>query len=1033
MPLRLLATELATSALAARGLAPVSGLGLEALAARAIFEAQKAGSLAYFDEIAHTPGFARAFAKTLEELRLDGASLDRLSAAGPAGADLTTLARLFEEQLAGHRLADFPALLRLATDAATSGRHFLLDLPLLLFDIDPQSESHASLIEAVARRSSSVLALTRTRDERALRILTRVLACQPEVAAPDGCASALDRIRKFVFVPDIPALERASPDESFDMFSAAGEGLECVEIARRVRRMAASGTPFDRIAVLLRSPERYQPLLEEALRRAAIPAWFRRGTARPDPAGRAFLALLACAADRLSASRFAEYLSLAQVPPVDSEGAPKAMSATASVGSEDELARFQPEAAQLLLAFDANADEDPGATPASAVANGTLHAPAGWEKLLVDAAVINGKDRWARRLNGLAEEFLIKRHMAEKENGATVEAIDRQIAQLENLRRFALPLIGILADLPQSATWAEWLDVLASLARHSLRRPETVLGMLAELQPMADVGPIGFEEVARVLEDRLRFLRQDPPKSRYGSVFVGSLEEARGWSFDVVFLPGLAEGQFPRRVFEDPLLLDDLRARVSSTLPLRDDRVACERQLLTSAASAANRKLVASFPRMDIAQNRPRVPSFYALELPRAAEGALPRLRSFERQARDAAPARLHWPAPVDPNDAVDDAEYDLATLHPLLDPANTNPPGAGRYLVDASAPLARSLRGRWARWDSKDWQSADGLVKLDSQARLVLDEHRLANRVYSPSTLQQFSACPYKFALQGILRLRPREEGVPLERMDPLTRGALYHAVQFRLFRDLEERGLLPVQASRLSWILQRCDETLDQVASEFADKLAPAIPNVWRSEVEDLRTDLRGSIHLAIEESGWRPLHFEFGFGVEPGDDRDPSSVKEEASILDAVRVRGSVDRIEHNAERGTLRVIDFKTGKPPDRAPIYTGGGAVLQPLLYSLAVQQILNTPVESGRLLFATQRGGYQAFDCKLDERGTRELQVVLVNIDRMIEDGFLPAAPQKKACEYCDYPSVCGPRENLRIERKSRDELDLLNDVRSRL
>ena len=51
------------------------------------------------------------------------------------------------------------------------------------------------------------------------------------------------------------------------------------------------------------------------------PAWFARGTSRPDPAGRAFLALLDCAVEGLSARRFAEYLSLGQVPPLFSFGA----------------------------------------------------------------------------------------------------------------------------------------------------------------------------------------------------------------------------------------------------------------------------------------------------------------------------------------------------------------------------------------------------------------------------------------------------------------------------------------------------------------------------------------------------------------------------------------------------------------------------------------------------------------------------------------------------------------------------------------
>ena len=68
------------------------------------------------------------------------------------------------------------------------------------------------------------------------------------------------------------------------------------------------------MAVLLRTAADYAAPLEEALRRADIPVFFSRGATRPHPAGRALLALLACAAENLSARRFAEYLSLSQVP-----------------------------------------------------------------------------------------------------------------------------------------------------------------------------------------------------------------------------------------------------------------------------------------------------------------------------------------------------------------------------------------------------------------------------------------------------------------------------------------------------------------------------------------------------------------------------------------------------------------------------------------------------------------------------------------------------------------------------------------------
>src|SRR5690348_10723102 len=95
-------------------------------------------------------------------------------------------------------------------------------------------------------------------------------------------------------------------------FSAPGEGRECVEIARRIHEAARAGTRFDQIAIALRSPQTYAPLLEAALERAGIAAYFARGTRRPDASGRALLALLLCAEEGLSAQRFAEYLSLGQ-------------------------------------------------------------------------------------------------------------------------------------------------------------------------------------------------------------------------------------------------------------------------------------------------------------------------------------------------------------------------------------------------------------------------------------------------------------------------------------------------------------------------------------------------------------------------------------------------------------------------------------------------------------------------------------------------------------------------------------------------
>jgi ATP-dependent helicase/nuclease subunit B len=652
-------------------------------------------------------------------------------------------------------------------------------------------------------------------------------------------------------------------------------------------------------------------------------------------------------------------------------------------------------------------------------------SPSAWEKLLVDAAVIGGSDRWARRLHGLEREFELRLEALEREDDeASRRHVERQLVQLRQFEHFALPLIETLSTLPVRALWKDWLESLAALARTALRNPEPVLSVLAEFEPMGDVGPATLEDVAEVLGERLGFLRRDPPDRRYGSVLVCSIEESRGQEFPVVFLPGLAEGLFPQKAFEDPLLLDAFRRAADEHLLLRHQRVDQERVRLHLAVAAASHKLVASYPRMDVVESRPRVPSFYALELPRAIQGCLPDLKTFEEQTRDAAPARLNWPAPHHKADAIDDAEYDLVAL-------------AGKesahYLVDANDRLARSLRARWYRWESKTWRESDGMISADPRALAALSAHRLSARAWSPSALQKFAVCPYQFALHGIYGLRPREEPQALEQMDPLTRGALFHAVQFQLLGALKAASLLPVDSERLAESLAIADRVLNRVATEFADKLAPAIDRVWNSEIEDLRTDLRGWLqHIAANDEDWIPEHFEFAFGLRSQSGRDAASTSEEATLDEGVRLRGSIDLVERHKTRGAWRVTDHKTGKPPEKTPAYVGGGLFLQPLLYGLAAKQLLGTDVESGRLFYATQRGDYNHVPIQITDRARAFLAKLLQNIDGSIAQGFLPPSPQKEACGYCDYRPVCGPYEELRSAKKNRrdERLEALIEIR---
>src|SRR5207249_902635 len=80
-------------------------------------------------------------------------------------------------------------------------------------------------------------------------------------------------------------------------------------------------------------------------------------------------------------------------------------------------------------------------------------------------------------------------------------------------------------------------------------------------------------------------------------------------------------------------------------------------------SGAATRRVVLSWPRMDLDKARARVPSFYGLEAVRAATGTLPGFDELRSYAEAGGEARLGWPAPDRPERAIDDSEYDLAVL----------------------------------------------------------------------------------------------------------------------------------------------------------------------------------------------------------------------------------------------------------------------------------------------------------------------------------------------------------------------------------
>ncbi len=1025
-----LAIELAAPALAREGIAAATRLVFEAVTREVLAEALAAGTIPVLarrplghGSAADGPSFPAALASTITDLRMNGVEPSRLGsteAVAEVGRLYAGVMRLLERR----RLADRADLLRAAAAVARSGG--APALPLLFLDPTLTSNLERELFGALVDRSPLALVLCHDRDRRSLRHLAE-LRFAPERATDSApLATFCDRL--------LSPESAVCPPEGrppVTLEGAASEALEAVEVARAIVGEARRGVPFDAMAVAVRARDTYAAHLEAALARAGVPAFFEGGTRRPHPAGRALLLLLACRTERGSGRRLCEYLATAQVPLT-----PAAVPEEPLGPLGEELGRFA--AAPVIDTAETALEAEPPTPDRPSIR--------GWERLLGEAGVVSTgpaetlTSYVSRRLaasRAVLED--VRRAYPDLHAEAPARArAERDATAIDGLLRALRPILEALDALPLRGSWGEMLHALRVLAARGLRRPALVLAVLADLEPLAaSEQEVDLELVRVTLEPRLATLERPAPRSGAGRVLVTTPEALRGRVRTAVFVPGLAERLFPERAREDPLLSDVARAALSEDLDRQEDRAHAERLGLALAAGAATDRLAFSYPRFDLDAGRPRVPSLFALEVVRALEGALPDLASLAPGVASGSGARVGFPAPRDPEVAIDSVERELAFLgeHRATPEASR---GRARILLVGHPHVHRALRARWARHRRDQLSPTDGLVATQPQTRARLARYRLRTRPASPSALATYSECPYRYFLHAIVHLTPRPDPSVVESLDPVTLGALHHACQALLVRRVAESGVDPTDPRNAAHVRHLAKTVVAELAADARSRLDPLLDSVFERDVQALERDVLGAVDRETASGdGFLPLYAELGFGLEKTT-LDPRSLDEPARLPGGFLLRGAIDRVDRRPS-GEVRVTDFKTGRLPDvRGLVGVGGGRLTQPLLYALALESVAGKLLDEGdrvtvaRFFYSTERAGFEVQEVDLapdnKARGLRVLEIV----DRAIERALLPALPREGACARCPYQAVCGPDEERRARRKRLDrpdEKDLWDDL----
>lgn len=962
---------------------------LSTAAERLLVQEIAAGAVGYFSAIAGRDGFSRVLRRLFRDLDMGGFTPESFERAaqrvtGDAAAEkLPELVRLYRRYVERSLpFARLPEHYRAAEPAGHEG-------PLLVYGLWSQVRE---LDLALVRRVADVAPVTvfvpssgSDADEAQADFRRRLaeMGATASVRAPREVAP-LDVVACRLFRPPagepVPFGDDAPP---LELVSAPDTVREVWEAARTCLRWASEGIAFHEMAIVYRNADPYHPLVDEIFTEAGIPTYLHDGRVLSrHPLGRRLLALLEIVADAsYQRVKVMEFLTETRV--------------SKRIREEHDF------------------------------------RPSRWEALTREAGIVEGAQQWDRRLDALSREK--RERAAEDERFAWQKRVADDI---DVFRAFVRELFETLQKAPREASWAEHLIWLRDAAADYAAGTEPIVDALDDLRTLSAVSePVSFEVFCRAVRDDLD--QRDAtavlgePVRQFGRHGVAVLDASsvRHLRFRAVYLLGAAERAWPPPTRPDPLLLERERRALNDggdgRLPLRtepDD----EPLTFWLATRAARERLVASYARADAGKPARRVPSYFMRALLDAVEGRRHTIDDVEasRHVRRIAAGRL---AADEPAQSVTQAEYDRTLVRTAL---TSGDPRAVAALQRASTEFARAARAREQRW-SHELTAHDGVLLSDRSVEAAMARSPFGRgETVSPSRLEEYATCPYRFFMRYVLHIDPVEEPEATDRIDALERGHLIHAILERFLRECGDdtpcRERRDAHVARLIAVA-RAEER------EREDRGVTGLPLLWKIDRRRIEEDLARWYDIEVEYAetrGMRPLALEARFGPAHGHDAgDPAYSTDEPLLLTVdgrtLRLQGRIDRIDRNAAGTRFRVIDYKTGRPETKG-VFRGGTALQLPI-YLLAAARMLEMGPQHGdaEYFFASSKGGFKRHTVAGDLLVAEQAQFdeILATIAGGIERGMHAPNPGKgrKNCDYCDYRTICDVRIERIMQRKDGD------------
>ncbi len=543
---------------------------------------------------------------------------------------------------------------------------------------------------------------------------------------------------------------------------------------------------------------------------------------------------------------------------------------------------------------------------------------------------------------------------------------DELAAQLDVARELLNTLAAALDALPAEASLSQWATALEQLLarlgaldqRTARQSRESVAWNLLQ-RGLRDLERIDLwshhpqqslplQELQEAIAAVAREQQLPAQNDEVGCVRLLKAESARKLSIKHLFLAGLSEQSFSSTVVVDAESASEVKesdaAPTPEPQPKRDDG----RLLFYELVTRPSESLTLSYAALD-AKGQPLSPSPLLTELERSvgedriSHTTLSLSRESDEQAKPHSVSAFRQQA----------VEQALAGKQGWLAGMLTDE----QYARTGSAVLAgidcvaqRSTRDLFG--------SHEGLL-LGDTAQAVLARRFDPNHLWSPSQLESYAACPFRFFGEQLLKLEPL--GELALRNDPRRRGSLLHQVLATVHQQLNQAGEEETGSELdAADLLRRFVAALQEaVRATPLRGLEQSLREIERREIETwapgyAEQEIRYRDHWKHLDEPLRPTMFEVRFGPNkrggPGEYADPASSPLPFELdlgEEKIRLTGQIDRVDVGSAAGVtvFNIIDYKTGQEVKLKHDKLRSGRQLQLPLYALAAEQLLMTEAD----------------------------------------------------------------------------------------